>query len=397
MESNQTRSTILWAQVCGLAALQAAITLTWVIYGLYIPQLLEQFGFPKPFAAGLLVVENLLAIGIEPFMGSVSDRMRQRMGSQFLLITTGVVLASAFFIAIPMIVLFGSPQLAFRWLLPVVLVAWAIAMAVFRSPALSLLGNYAIATKLPQAASVLVFMSALVSSISSFAHQWLLSLGFVVTFAMGSFVLLGATTILRAMRPQAAIPAETAIFKSLASEHRWHYLSWIVAVGLGIGLGVSVMKNLLSSALSQPNPGLLMAVFSFAHLLTVIPAGWVATRLSNRLALLVGLGSLTVTIGLLSFTESRPLAVTIAFLLGTAFSLVANGTIPFSLSLVPNHQAGFAIGLYFAGSALANSLFGTIAIQVKPLPPGSAALLGVVALVGAGLCVNFATQKETIH
>lgn len=394
MESNQARSTVLWTQVSGLAALQAAITLTWVIYGLYVPQLLEQFGFPKLFAAGLLVVENLLAIGIEPFMGSLSDRMRQRMGSQFPLITAGIVLAATLFITIPAIVLFGNPQTAMRWVLPVTLVAWAIAMAVFRSPALSLLGNYAIASQLPQAMSLLMFMSALVSSISSLAHQWLLNLGFVVTFATGSFTLLAATAILRAMEPQATLPASTTIFKSTSSENRWHNLSWILAVGLGIGLGVSLMKTLLNS--SQPNPAMFMAVFSIAHLLTVIPAGRVASRLGNQRALLIGLSSLATAIGLLSLTASRPLGVAIAFLLGTAFSLVINGTIPFALSLVSSSQAGLGTGLYFAGSALASSLFGTIAIQLKPIPPVGGALVAIVALVGAAAAVNFAPRKETI-
>jgi len=46
-----------------------AITLTWVIYNLYLPQLLGQFGFPKQLAVGLLILENALAVVMEPLMG----------------------------------------------------------------------------------------------------------------------------------------------------------------------------------------------------------------------------------------------------------------------------------------------------------------------------------------
>jgi hypothetical protein len=42
-----TQPAVLWLQVWGLAAVQGAITLTWIIYNLYLPQLLAQFSFPK--------------------------------------------------------------------------------------------------------------------------------------------------------------------------------------------------------------------------------------------------------------------------------------------------------------------------------------------------------------
>ncbi len=37
--------TVLWRQVLGLTAVQGAITLAWVIYRLYLPDLLAQFGW----------------------------------------------------------------------------------------------------------------------------------------------------------------------------------------------------------------------------------------------------------------------------------------------------------------------------------------------------------------
>lgn len=44
MTSPVGRSPVLWRQVLGLAAMQPAITLVWLMYGAYVPQLLEQFG-----------------------------------------------------------------------------------------------------------------------------------------------------------------------------------------------------------------------------------------------------------------------------------------------------------------------------------------------------------------
>ena len=126
MSSITTSPRVLWLQVWGLAAVQGAIALTWVIYNLYLLKLLTQFGFPKELATGLLILENLLAAIMEPLMGGLSDQSQRWVGTRFPFISFGIVLASAFFIAIPLFVAFGSP--ASTWLLPVLMVAWALAM-----------------------------------------------------------------------------------------------------------------------------------------------------------------------------------------------------------------------------------------------------------------------------
>jgi len=81
---NVSKSHILWVQVWVLAALQGAITLAWIIYNAYVPQLLVQFGFPASLAVGLLVLENALAVIMEPLMGGLSDQAQRWVGSRFL-------------------------------------------------------------------------------------------------------------------------------------------------------------------------------------------------------------------------------------------------------------------------------------------------------------------------
>lgn len=53
---NQPR--VLWRQVWGLAAIQAAITLAWLIYGAYLPKLLTEIGLPVGLELKLLIVES---------------------------------------------------------------------------------------------------------------------------------------------------------------------------------------------------------------------------------------------------------------------------------------------------------------------------------------------------
>ncbi|XGV95647.1 MAG: MFS transporter [Leptolyngbya sp. BL-A-14] len=385
---------VLWKQVVGLAAVQGAIALTWVVYNLYLPKLLGQFGLPQSLAVSLLVGESLLAVGLEPLMGSVSDQQRQWMGSRLPLITFGVILATALFLAIPAVVLWGSPMAAGRWVLLGVIVAWAIAMSLFRSPVLALLGHYAVGTKLPQAASILTLAGALVGAVSVFANQLILSLGPAIAFAIGSLVLLGATAVLRTLNAR----SETLLEPVLSPAGRFlqpsviAMLGLILGAGFGVGLGATLMRKVLTLLSPQLNPGLLISLFAAAHVLTVLPAGQLAGRLGNHRAMLLGVGAMA---GLLSLVVAVPGSATIAsVLLGSAFSLVSNGSIPLALSLVPPTTAGLSVGTYFAGAALASSLSGLAASQLGALSSGASGLFAALALSGAGACITLSDRLQ---
>jgi Na+/melibiose symporter-like transporter len=117
-------SGVEWRLLSGLVAIQAAISLAWVIYNVYLPDLLKQFGFDPAFGLALLIVENFIAAFMEPLMGGLSDRLKRNLGSSVPLIVAGIILTSAFFIAIPVVTIFGNPESMTRWLLPAMIVIW---------------------------------------------------------------------------------------------------------------------------------------------------------------------------------------------------------------------------------------------------------------------------------
>jgi hypothetical protein len=284
-----------------LAAIQVAISLTWIIYILYLIPLLTQFGFAKELSTVLLLIETLLAVVMEPLMGGLSDQAQQWIGSRFPFISIGVVLASALFIAIPAVIVFGNPISVMHWVLPGVMVAWALAMTVFCSPALCLLNRYAVSTKLPHAASVLTLASELVRATGSIASQFILSLGPVTTFAIGSIVLLGAAVILRFLNPEVSISLP-AVSARPASSRRIS----ILALGLifGTGMGVSLGFRFLTEIFRQlpgTKVGLVLGRISLAIALVAVPAGMLAARLRNSWAMLFALGAMVGGLGLIIF------------------------------------------------------------------------------------------------
>lgn len=389
IDADVSRSPVVWAKVCGLATVQGAIGLMWVIYNLYLPSLLKQFGFPPQLSIGLLIVENILAIALEPIMGGLSDRARIWVGSRFPLIILGVVLSAASFILIPAVMVIGSTTAVLHWLLPVVMVIWAIAMTVFRSPALALLGQYAFESRLPQAASILMLMGALAGAIGVFAapSKFILSLGPTMAFAIGSIVALLTAMLLRVLDAQSPNPlsAAPAAPRSLSMRSLLPALGRIFGAGVGIALGSRLLNTVLNQV--QPSPGSLTGAFSIALLLATLPAGWLAVKIGNRSAMLTGFSILAVLLGLMICVESLRSQVGMTLLLGIAFSPINNGTIPFAFSLVPPDRGGLGVGVFFGGSALAGTLFGMAINQFGSVAPIPAALGGILAFLIAGLCV----------
>ncbi|HSM81133.1 MAG TPA: MFS transporter [Nodosilinea sp.] len=384
---------ILWGPVWGLALVQGAITLLWVIYNLYLGQLLTQLGFSQGLATTLLVIENLLALVMEPLMGTCSDQMQHRIGTRLPIIGLGVVLAAGLFGLVPTALLWG--QGPWRWGLPLLLVAWALAMTVFRSPVLSLLGRYAVGTRLPQAASILTLVGALAGGMGPVANQFILGLGPWVAFGAGSAVLLVAAIALRLAQPEPAAAAQPPLDQSPALD--WPGLALVFGTGVGVTLGFRLTMTALPMAIDQRVPGgnvaLVLGTLFLTLALTAIPAGRLATRLGNRRAMVLGLGAMAALAVLIGFMASVALGVALAALFGAALSLVFNGTLPFALAMVPPARAGLGTGLYFSGGALAASLGG---LWLSQSTPGLliSSLGSALAFLGAALCVGYSDRTR---
>jgi hypothetical protein len=394
MTISKSPPNILWVQVWVLAGVQGAISLTWLIYNLYLPQLLTQFGFPASLAAGLLVVENAFGVVLEPLMGGLSDQTKRWLGTSFPFISAGVILASALFIAIPCIVTFIPPTEVIRGILPVTLVAWALAMTIFRSPAIALLGRYATPKELPLAASLVTLAAGMIGAVKPIADKFVLGLGPIFCFAIASGVLLGAVAILRFFHPPATPTDE---HQATTAKLPVPELSLILATGFSIAWGTRLLFDtlgkVLKSQFATDDISVMMVWIGLSLAFAALPAGFCATKLGNRQAMLSGVGATTLGIvGLIYMRAQIPIIFTIV----SGFSLIVNGVIPFVLGLMPPKWAGLGIGIYFGGFSLAMSVFGML--FSPKIPPVVAGMAGVAAfLVAGGLILvsgKLATQKD---
>ncbi|MBD2605035.1 MFS transporter [Scytonema hofmannii FACHB-248] len=387
---------IMWLQVCSLAGMQGAITLCWLIYNLYIPQLLVGIGLNQDFAIGLLIVENTLAVVIEPLMGGLSDDRKRWVTNRFPFISVGVILSSAFFIVIPAIVTFFSPGEATRGIFLFVVIAWSIAMAVFRSPAIALLGKYAGRNDLPLAASLLTLVGGLIAAFRPISTNFILGLGAVFAFALSSFVLLAAAFLLRFVNPPEKPIVQVTEIPNI-SEQLPRTLFLLLGTGFSIAWGsrllIDVLGKLLKIELNTNNIDGMMFIISLSLAFAALPAGAFAIKIGNRKAMVGGSCVISILMLLMLFFGAK---VILIFLSVVTFSLILNGAIPFALSLVSAKRAGLAIGMYFAGIALGGALFTAIFPQLATLSLVPEVFIGAVAFLAAGTCVTASHKKHPV-
>jgi predicted MFS family arabinose efflux permease len=359
-----------------------------MIYRVHLPAQMTQLGFSEQAVPLLLLVEALLTIAVEPWAGAISDHTHRQQQSRWPLIFWGVVLSSLLFVVFSTQVSFIASTLITRWAIVLLLLAWAVAMSLFRSPALALLRSFAPTEKLPQAASLLTLAFGLTAAATPLASPLVLKLGLTLSFTLAAILILAAALWLRSSLP--AVPASPASSPNLVLQPvRFGSLARIFGLGfatmLAFRLAVETFPKLLKAQIPGIQPPLFVGLLLITLGLAALPIGKLALRQGNSRIMQLGVAVATLFLLLMPFCQSAGLAVVNAIGLGLGFSAIWNGVLPAALMQVSVDRAGLGVGMLFAGVAAAASLMLGLLSKPGVLSPAAAIGLGIVALVGIGL------------
>ncbi|MBE9242350.1 MFS transporter [Synechocystis salina] len=343
-------SAVLWRRVWAIALVQGSVTLMWITYRLYLGDLLKSWGFSPEFVVGLLTFEMVLGVVMEPLFGALSDRQQRTLGTRLPLISLGVILAAGFFLLIPLVFFLPIANVA-RFLLPALAIAWALAMTLFRSPTMVLIGQCAPVNQLPLAMGILSLVGGLFAAFRKPMGQWLLSLGSLPAFLLGSVVLLGASLFLSRVLPPTNENAEPS--PATVKAFPWIAMVNIALFAIGTTWGTRVLMLVLTKQLEGINNGFMGLQLLLA--LMALPMGWLIRKIGHPVAsLTTALGLLVLTLFFLLNDFWLP-AIAFSWLLGS--SILNNGLIPLLLQILQGNQTGVGIGLYFGCVGLAGDIF----------------------------------------
>jgi MFS family permease len=382
---------IKWLMVIAIALVQGAISVAWIVYRVYLPTLFDRWGLIEGLAATIMIIEGFLGIIIEPLFGSLSDRQQSWLGTRFPLISLGVILASAFLIAIPTLVIFGQPQMMLKWLLPAIAIAWALAMAMFRSPVISLFAMSAPLQQIPLAVSISTAIIGFIGAFRPIISKFILSLGEMFAFSLASLLILGSVALLRQFKP--ILPSQALQFKSesVFKPLSWSKLGLIVTMALGMAWGTRLLTIALTKGVNNPNTMIIVGVIVA---IAALPMGFFTLKIGNYQAMLSGtIGAILITLLLNLKINAISLGLGL-MILPFALNCLLNGTIPLIIKIMPSRQISLGIGVYFGGFTAAMSLFDLL-LKPELITPKINLVFGLIAWILVAISVNFSNRKIT--
>ncbi len=361
LESGRSEN-IEWKQLWSLAALYASIVIGWIAYHNYQPKLLTKFNFTE-FSLLLLVVQGIILSITPPIAGRLGDRFRFKEGHRLPIISTGISFAAMIFMAVAFTLL-SNPNEVFKWILPILIIFWLIAMSIFTSPALSTLELFTPVEKLPRAMAVLTIVSNLVYSLEPIIIDLIDYLGAPITFMMGGVAVFASGYALRKNSLNLFSSNKSKPVTEFKIDTQKSDYTFILIAGMGLGFITTILFNyypeLLGSKLSSLTNGLdgkwvlvIMLVFSAVISLPI-------SNSVNRYGVLKVFWMSTVVamiaMGLIFSVNNAFIVLIFAIIFTIAFTAQSVSSLPLAISRANYYEKVYCVGIFFSGVAIPDGI-----------------------------------------
>jgi MFS family permease len=363
------KNTIQWKQLWSLAALYGSVVIGWIAYQNYQPKLLEKFHFGD-FSFLLFLFQGIILVVIPPLAGRLGDRYRLLVGNRIPVITTGMSFAAMVFMAVAF-TLFSVPGEILKWVLPLLIVCWLIAMSIFTSPALSTLELFTPVDKLPRAMAVITIVANLIYSVEPVIVDVIDYLGAPVTFMTGGVVVFISGYTLKRNSLLLLIKNNNSERKPVASftfDTQRSQFAYIVFLGIALGIPTTVMFNifpdLLGAKLGEllfevPGKIMLVLILVFSALIS-----WPMSHLVNKVGLQRSFWwsfiLISASIASAFFLHGTAALVLMMVLFSITFTSLSVSSLPLAIRCSNYYEKVFCVGLFFAGAAVPNGILEAI-------------------------------------
>ena len=362
----QDKNSIQWKQLWSLAALYGSIVIGWIAYQNYQPKLLEKFQFTD-FSFPLMVFQGIILVVTPPFAGRMGDRYRFEKGHRIPIITTGISFAAMVFMAVAF-TLFSNPGEIFKWILPILIVFWLIAMSIFTSPALSTLELFTPVDKLPRAMAILTIVANLIYAIEPVIVDIIDYVGAPLTFFAGGTVVFisgfalkkNSLTLFKlsdnkeSERPLAAITLDT-------QKSQFVYIFFL---GLALGLPTTIMFNIFPDLLSAKLGDALRGMSGKVMLVNILvlsalislPVSSLVNKIGLQRSFWVSFVLTVICVMSVFLAQSTVALLVICVVFAIMFTSISVSSLPLAMSLSNYYDKVFCVGIFFSGAAVPSGI-----------------------------------------
>lgn len=365
MENTSTEG-IEWRQLWSLAALYASIVIGWIAYHNYQPKLLEQFHFTD-FTFLLMVVQGMILVITPPIAGRMGDRFRFQQGSRIPVISTGISFAAMIFMAVAFTLL-GNPGEIFKWILPLLIVFWLIAMSIFTSPALSTLELFTPVDKLPRAMAILTIVANLLYSLEPVIIDLIDYLGAPITFMVGGIAVFVSGLALKKNSISLFKHNQGRPKTDMKLDTQKSSYGFIFFLGSALGLSTTVLFNYFPAIL-QANLGvfsgglagkwILVLILVLSTLIILPVSNWVNKKGVEKtfwISVVVNMASLA---GVVLF-PIPVLAFLMILIFTFSFTSLSVSSLPLAIARANYYEKVYCVGIFFSGVAFPDGILEAI-------------------------------------
>lgn len=354
---NSVSSPIRWSQVLALTWLSASIAVSWIAYHNFQEPLLEKFGF-QHLGKFVLIAQTVILLTVPPLAGRLGDLYRLKGGNHLPVVMAGIGIVAMIFMSVATTIAI-SPEGIFRWLFPVLVTLWLIAMNIFHAPALAGLEDMAAADKMPVAVGLLTLITDLTYSLEPIIVPAAQSVGAPVTFAAGGILIFLSGMFYRSKMGRVYANGMNREIGARTRVSRSGFVQVFINGAL-LGTCVTFVQEILpdlefTRQMNVDGNTLAAATLAITAVLAFF-AGKIAVRFGWQQAFIpvVSVALLFVMFLLMPLPTWIFMPMLLGFVTATAFASVT--ALPSSFAeLRPEHKA-LGIGLFLAGTELVAGL-----------------------------------------
>jgi MFS family permease len=337
------------------------ISLIWPIFNNYVPIFLkEDFALSATAIGFVMTWDNYLNMFIQPIVGERSDHTRTRIGRRKPWMLIGAPLAAFFFIGIPLTETVVGIMFAILFT--------NVAMALFRSPTIALLGDLFPSSQRSTANGIINLMGGIGTIIAFLMGGLLYSLGRITPFVFGSVVMLAAIGVVLIFIREPELPPEkeekgtqhgflTNLGEVLKASDRSGLL--ILLAILCWFLGYNALETWISSfgkfelGIDEGRMSILTSSMALTFVIFAVPSGLLATRFGRKRVIMVGIGGM-VALTLYGLLISN-LIMLLALLIpaGIFWALINVNSLPMVYDVGGDARIGAFTGMYYLAANLA--------------------------------------------
>ncbi len=362
---SQEKNQIHWKQLWSLACLYGAVVIGWIAYQNYQPKLLVKFAVTD-FSFLLLVFQGIILVVTPPIAGRLGDRYRVSNGHRIPIIMTGISFAAMVFMAVAFTLL-TNPGEAFKWILPILIVCWLIAMSIFTSPALSTLELFTPVDKLPEAMAILTIVANLIYALEPVIVDIIDFLGAPITFMAGGTVLFLSGYALKKnslnlFSQQDDNEQMATSFASKDSQKSQFLKIFLLGLGLGIPTAIlfSIFPDLLGQKLAVLLNGLsgkiILVYILVLSALISLPASGLVNRAGLERSLGISLVFIVICMISILFFQSAWVVIFLVVVFTVMFTVLSVSSLPLAIRSASHSKKVFCVGIFFSGVALPDGI-----------------------------------------